>query len=127
MRLLVLAATGCLLSGCATLPAVVNADLATAQADVSKAVAGVGIAEGIAAAAEIIDPSIKGEVTSIEAIIDPAAKQAQSAAAAAGADAASVEALAQNLAKQVTALEAATAQDVHVVANAAAAPPVTGS
>ncbi len=116
LALAVLAAIG--LGACATTAGTaVQSDLATAKADLSRAVDAYGIAKGIADVAVAANPSLAAPVAQVEGVIDPLIPQAQAMLAAADASASQITQLVQQIQQQIVVIETTTAQQVKVVAN----------
>ena len=111
-----LAAVG--LGACATTAGTtVGSDLATAKADLGRAVDAYGIAKGIADVAVAANPTLAASVQRTESVIDPLIPQAQAMLAATDADALQVTQLVQEIQQQIVVIETATASQVKVVAN----------
>ena len=119
MRIIAIPAL-CLLAACSTgttakVQSTVAGSLATAQADLGKAVTFYGVAKGIALAAELAEPSIKPVVDEALAVLDPLSATAQQLLATTQTDAAPVEALAVEIQAQAVALANTAAPAVKVV------------
>ena len=104
-------------AGCAGASATVSTTLATAQTDLSKAIAVYQTVKGMALVAEVAQPSIAPVVTKAIAVLDPLMATAQQALTSVTADAPTLESMAQNLITQATALMQTAAPAVKVVAS----------
>ncbi len=116
LTLAVFAALG--LSACATTASTgVQTDLASARADLSRAVDAYGIAKGIADVAVAADPTLAAPVEQTESVIDPLIPKAQAMLAEADVDALQITQLVQEIQQQIVVIETTTAPQVKVVAN----------
>jgi hypothetical protein len=120
MRLIPAFAAACLLAGCSAsqteaVDSTVTLSLATAQADLTKAVSVYQIGKGLALVAEIANPTIAPDVMGITAVVDPLVAQAQTLLADATADAPAVESLAQTILAQATSLTVTAAPSIKAV------------
>ena len=116
LALAVLAAVS--LGACTTTASTsVQSDLATAKADLSRAVDAYGIAKGMADVAVAADPALAAPVAQVEGVVDPLIPQAQAMLAAANVDALQVTQLLAQIQQQIVVIETTTAPQVKVVAN----------
>ena len=114
LALVVLATVG--LGACAaSAGTTVQSDLASAKADLGRAVDAYGIAKGIADVAVAANPSLAAPVAQTESVIDPLIAKAQ--AVLATADASQIAQLVQEIQQQIVVIETATAPQIKVVAN----------
>ena len=120
LALAVLAAVSlgaCAASAGTTAGTTAQADLASAKADLSRAVDAYGIAKGIADVAVAADPTLAVPVEQTESVIDPRIPKAQVMLAEADVDALQVTQLVQEIQQQIVVIETTTAPQVKVVAN----------
>ena len=116
LALAVLAAIS--LGACATTTGTsVQTDLASAKADLGRAVDAYRIAKGIADVAVAADPTLAAPVQQTESVIDPLIPKAQAMLAEANVDALQVAQLVQEIQQQIVVIETTTASQIKVVAN----------